>query len=421
MRRNIVLITRARTNNKGNQALSAAWVSLLQDTFAGSQVQVFERRPAHLLRYTLETFERARNPVRAFESVANRLAKLAPAVAVAAAPTPPVISLDESISPPPRFAALRQRINARKWMARAGVYRETYERRLAACRAAALVVVNPAGEFFPRDPAPALYHLLDAYVAHLLGTPTAIVNHTMDVSDPTLRKLIPALYRQLALVGFRDAPSVDAFVAMGGKLDNVVVAPDLALATSPPTPRSRRPDVIALAIHTPDAASIARLDEWVGLIEMLRGRGFTVVLVSNEFPSDLPFFRRVQARIPIAIEGAGLDYDAYSALLGEFDFIVTSRMHTGILAMVAGTPVVPIEGPSFKITGLFKELQLPVDVVQPTAPGWRERVVANAVAMKGTRDDAARLTAERVSAVRRRIYETFGPKLRDVARSGDRS
>lgn len=414
----IVLITRVRTNNKGNQALSAAWVSLLQRAFPEAEVEVFERRPAHLLQHTLEEFRHARNPVRAFESAARKLARLAPVGETGSPPKQPSIALDESISPRPRFAEIRQRLNLRKWVARAGLYRDAYEHRLAACKAASLVVVNPAGEFFPKDPTPALYHLLDVYVAHLLGRPSAIVNHTMDVTDPTLRKLIPVLYRQLDLVGFRDEPSVDAFKAMGGQLDNVVVAPDLALSTLPPAPRPRRHGVIGLAIHTPDAASIDRLDEWLRLIEQLRKRRFQVVLVSNELPTDLPFLRTVQNRISIPIEGVGLDFKAYSALLGSLDLVVTSRMHTGILAMVAGTPVVPVEGPSFKITGLFRELELAVEVTQPTHAGWREMVVEQAVATRDNRDQLSRQTVERVLAVRTRIYDTLIPRLQTVAKRG---
>src|SRR6185312_8937041 len=121
--------------------------------FPQQRVRVLERRPPHLLQFTLEQFARARDPFRAFDAVTTKLAKLAPGPDfVEAVRTDPRIALDETIAPRPRFAALRSRLNVRRWAARAGVYRDAYRRRLAACQRAALVVVNPAGEFFPDDP-----------------------------------------------------------------------------------------------------------------------------------------------------------------------------------------------------------------------------------------------------------------------------
>lgn len=412
----IMLVTRVRTNNKGNQALSAGWVELLRNAFPGAGLRVFERRPAHLLQYALSDFANARDPFAAFDKVTSQLASQAPGPSFIGPPNQPTaIALDEKIASRPPLAALRQKINVRKWAARAGMYRLAFQQRLAAAQRARLVVVNPAGEFFPSDPNPALYHLLDVHVASKLGCRTAIVNHTLDVKDPTLRKLIPAVYRSLSLVGFRDEKSVPAYTAMGGSLDNVVVAPDLALTTLPPAPQPRRAGTVAVAIHTQDAEVGGVLDQWLAVIEKLRNAGFTPVLVSNEFPSDMPFLLRVQERSGVTIEGQALDFDAYAALLGTFDFVVSSRMHTNILALVAGTPVVPIEGPSFKITALFRELSIPVTVVQPQGTAWTDEVLAQALNMRATRDQVAALVASQMSNVRARIYDTLMPRLRQAA------
>ncbi|HEY0483153.1 MAG TPA: polysaccharide pyruvyl transferase family protein [Kofleriaceae bacterium] len=414
----ILLITRVRTNNKGNQALSSAWAAMLQQAFPGAGVRALERRPPHFLQYTLAEFASARDPFARFDAVATELAGLAPGPGfIAPVHAAPRIHLQESIAPPPRFAALRRRINLRHWAARAGRYRAEYRRRLAACQRAELVVVNPAGEFFPDDPAPALYHLLDAYVAHKLGRPTAIVNHTMDISDPTLRRLIPRIYRDLDLVGFRDEKSVAAFRDMGGDLGNVLVTPDLALMTRIPTARPASRGRIAVAVHAPAASWIGRSTPWLDVITGLRDQGFEVVLVSNEMPADREFFAQVKQRVAITVEGAELEYERYCELLGGFDFVVSSRMHTSILAMVAGTPVIPIEGPSFKISGLFQELGLATRVIQPTRSGWTDEVIAAAVAMRDRRDTAAAEVTQKIGAARARITAALVPRLQQVVRS----
>jgi polysaccharide pyruvyl transferase WcaK-like protein len=396
---------------------------MLQQAFPAGAVRALERRPPHFLQYTLDQVAAARDPFQLFDQITSKLARLAPgADFIPAVRSAPRISLDENIARPrggvahQAISQLRARLNLRKWAARAGRYRDDYRRRLAACQRAQLVVVNPAGEFFPEDPTPAFYHLLDAFVAHKLGRPTAIVNHTMDVNDPTLRKLIPRIYRELALVGFRDEKSVDAFRAMGGSLDNVLVTPDLALMTQRPAKRAPTANRIAVAVHAPAAAWRSPSTPWLDVIRGLRAAGLDVVLVSNEMPADHAFFERIRAEIQVPVEGGGLDFDRYSELLGGFDFVVSSRMHTSILAMVAGTPVIPVEGPSFKISGLFQELGFATEVIQSTQAGWTERVIAAAKAMRDHRAASAADVDAKISAARDRITSVLVPRLQQAVK-----
>ena len=78
VRDEIVLITRLRTLNKGNQALSAAWLAMLNRAFPATRIRLIERRPNHLCQYTLRQIAMARDPFRAFDDLATNLAKLAP-------------------------------------------------------------------------------------------------------------------------------------------------------------------------------------------------------------------------------------------------------------------------------------------------------------------------------------------------------
>lgn len=413
----VVLVTRIKTVNKGNQALSAAWLAMLERSFPDARVRLLERRPRHLIQHTLREVAAHPDPVAHFDAIARALAALAPGpglVGPAQAPGP--ILLDEAVTPPARFLELRQRLNLRGQLARFGRYAADYRRRLSAFQRARLVVINPAGEFFPREPQAAFYHLLDAHVAQKLGCPTAIVNHTMDITDPTLRRIIPMVYRTLALVGFRDEKSVGAFTAMGGDLANVLVTPDLALTEHVRPTGSHRDRTVALAINVPEAAAHRYLDAWFEVITGLRAAGLEVVLVSNELPVDLYFYERVMARFPgLRIEGARLDHDKYAELLGTFDVVVTSRMHTGILAMAAGTPVVPVEGSSFKITGLFQELGFSAPVIRPLTDRWTAQVVERVVSVRASRAAASHEVNAKLGAVRERIIAQLVPALRQLA------
>jgi polysaccharide pyruvyl transferase WcaK-like protein len=413
----ILLITRIRTLNKGNQALSVAWQALLERAFPTSAVRILERRPRHLIQYRLSDLAAARDPYRAFDELTTKIAKLAPGPAlVGPPPRPPGIVLDETVQPPARFVALRQRLNLRGLVAKAGFYADEYRRRLSACQRARLVVVNPAGEFFPREPAAAFYHLLDADVARKLGTPTAMVNHTMDITDPTLRAIIPRMYRELTLVGFRDQKSVVAFREMGGDMANVVVTPDLALATEASAQRAPRAGTIGLAINVPEAAANNYLDGWERAVGLLLERGFHVELISNEFPSDLPFYRHLTTRFPkLRIAGEHLGHQRYCELLATYELVVTSRMHTAILSMVSGTPVIPVEGASFKITGLFRELGFEMPVVQPTGEGWPARVVEAVGARRSGPDGGDGDVTTKLASARTKMIEDLLPRLQAAA------
>lgn len=413
----ILLITRLRTLNKGNQALSAAWLSTLQRAFPSAAVRVLERRPPHLLQYTLRAVASAKDPVAAFDALSTRLAAQAPGPAAATSVRPTTaIQLDESRPPVVRFVALRRRLNLRGRLAAVGWYADDYRQRLAACQRARLVVVNPAGEFFPREPLAAFYHLLDAHVAQKLGRPTAIVNHTMDITDPTLRRLIPEVYRTLALVGFRDTKSVEAFRAMGGSIDNVLVTPDLALTTLITDSAPRRTREVAVAINVPEARAGGYLGRWRTAIANIRAAGHRIVLVSNELPADEPFYLELKQQFPeLRIEGAALDHDRYGALLGAFEVVVTSRMHTAVLAMAAGAPVVPIEGSSFKITGLFQELGFSEPVIVPTSADWPASVVARVAELHASRASASAEVSARMTEIRERIHEQLIPRLQTAA------
>ncbi|MEJ7596865.1 MAG: polysaccharide pyruvyl transferase family protein [Kofleriaceae bacterium] len=406
--------------NKGNQALSAAWLAMLNRAFPATRIRLIERRPRHLCQYTLRQFAAERDPFAAFDALATKLAKLAPGPdTLADSFGSAKITLDETIPAPGRFTEVRKFINLRGLAARAGLYADEYRNRLAACQRARLVIVNPAGEFFPREPLAAFYHVLDAHVAQKLGRPTAIVNHTMDITDPTMRILIPRVYETLALVGFRDEKSIGAFKEMGGKTANVLVTPDLALTTEVATKPTRRNGTIAIAVNVPEAEANGYLDQWRTAIGVLRGKDFKIELVSNEMPAEIPFYEEMTRRYPeIKVAGGGFDHDRYCQLLGQYDFVITSRMHTGILAMIMGTPVIPVEGASFKMTGLFHELGFASPVIRPTANrDWVDKLAERAAALRGDgdRDAASRDTSTKIGTVRERVTSLLVPRLRAVA------
>jgi polysaccharide pyruvyl transferase WcaK-like protein len=238
----------------------------------------------------------------------------------------------------------------------------------------------------------------------------------MDITDPTLRTIIPRLYRELTFVGFRDETSVAAFEAMGGDMANVVVTPDLALVTEFRGERTKGNGTIAIAINVPEAAANGYLAQWEEVIASLRGTGAKLELISNELPLDRPFYQRLQQRFPnLTIAGVGLPHDKYCELLAGYELVITSRMHTAILAMVSGTPVIPVEGASFKITGLFRELGFDTPVIRPAGYTWPVRVLEELERTRARGSDASAAIATQLETVRARIHSTIVPRLQAAA------
>lgn len=408
----VVVITRDVTNNKGNQALSVAWVNLVKSTFPSARVRIFDRSPHYLQRFQLSDLDHlGTHTFATFEKIATEMATLN-TESVEPSPGKHAIRLDESVRQRLPLRRLRERVNIKRWLAKAGAFQQPYLARLAAIKNADLVIINPAGEFFPSNPRPAFYHLLDAAIATKVGAKTAIVNHTMDVNSATLTEIIPKLYKQLALVGFRDHKSTDSFAKMGGSPANVMVTPDLALTTPPTTAKGYRHKHVGVAIQVTEASKSNLLSQWIDLIRELKRAGYAPVLISNEFPTDIDFLTRAAAETGVGIEGQQLGHTDYAALLGSFEVVVSSRMHTLILGMTAGTPMVPVEGSSFKITGLFEELQLPISVIQPGSPGWIQNVVANVGRVASERQALSALTVAQVSKASSQITRTVGDALK---------
>jgi hypothetical protein len=82
--------------------------------------------------------------------------------------------------------------------------------------------------------------------------------------------------------------------------------------------------------------------------------------------------------------------------------------------MVAGTPVIPVEGPSFKISGLFAELGFTAPVIQSSAPGWTAQVIEAAVRMRNGRDAYASDVAAKIGVARARITAALLPRLQQA-------
>lgn len=370
----IALVTRTLTRNQGNVALSRAWQAILERHFPDSEVTLFERIPPRLKRYTLAQFAAARDPVAAFDAAARTLRPGTPWLARAF--TGDTIRLDR------RSAAripsrLREKLNLRSRLAHLGLYDADFSGRQALLSQCDLMVMNAAGEFLPRLTDTPLQYLLDLRAAQLLGLKTAFVNTSFEIIDPLVCKLAVHVLDKADLVAFRDHASEARYRQAGGRC-TVHIVPDAAMLIDsiqlpkPPTGRV----AISLSARLSDGKLVQ--EQWRNLALQLRDNGLEPVFISNEWQTDEPVFQPWLVRDGFAAEGKGLDVPAYIDMLAGFDAVISARLHTCVLAMLAGTPVIPVEIETSKISGFFEQLDLP-DRPLSTDHGWIDVATRRAV------------------------------------------
>lgn len=369
-----------------------------------ASVRLIERVPPYTLRFSAERLRRFASVDEALLTWSDEAVALERSADGAVASVPSTVRLDESPLQRAGIAsAVKQRLGLRSRLARSGYYDKEYARRLRAVRETGNLVLNAAGEFWEAAVDVPLRHLVDVYFAQMLGCRTAIINHTFSVRDKLTLELARRVYARLGYVSVRDQQSRQNVVDLGVAPERVNVTSDLVFLAEPQAVEGAAPARVAICPNTAFRSELDR--DWGLLIEELRSQGASCALCSNDFPTDGDLLERLASRFSLPIVGRGLGYRDYAGVLGKFDLVISSRLHTGILAMTASTPVLPVEGLTFKITGAMKEIRNPLSVVDFASPGWLERakaqlqsVLASGGAEKLRRETAALVDRQRTLA-----------------------
>lgn len=374
----IVLVTRASTRNQGNVTLSRVWRDLLGELFPDRRVTVLERIPPFLKRYTLAQFENAADAIAAFDAAAQTLADVGRAAPVDGWPGDS-IELDRRAGRPIRFARLRHLLQLRQRLAAFGMFDSARTRRQGKVAQSSLYVMNAAGEFLPKLTDTPIQYLLDMRAAQLLGIPTAFVNTSFEVEHPLVRRIAAHVLDKADILLFRDHASAANYRDGGGTVEPVVL-PDAAMLHG--TLRAPRPATgrVALSFNGPATTKAGLGDHWLALARAIRAAGLEPVFISNEWFNDAQVWSAWQASDGFAAEGENLDTDDYVEFLGGFDAVVSGRLHTCVLAIESGTPIIPVETGTFKLTGLFNQIGL-IDRPEQPHQGWAPPLVARLTAI----------------------------------------
>lgn len=202
-----------------------------------------------------------------------------------------------------------------------------------------------------------------ALAARLAGTPFVIVSTGVDAAERrSTRALLRWTLRFAAYRSFRDEHSRRSAAGFGAPCASDPVYPDLVFGLEPPTKREgsgERPESVGvgvLAYHGPfsydrperrDPVANAYYDSLTSFVEWLLSRGLRVTLFGGDL-KDEKIAEDIRRRVLHGTADAPVDVasleslDDVFALAHQVDYMVATRYHSIVAAVMTGTPAISI-------------------------------------------------------------------------------
>ncbi|CAL1691032.1 hypothetical protein MMB232_01167 [Brevundimonas subvibrioides] len=406
----VLIITRMHTQNAGNEALSKELIIYAQTLFGADAVQAIDRYPRLFESYTVKGLGSA------VEAGFDRLARSLIDRFYASAATPPERARPEQVilqkstqEVRGRLRTLKNLLGVRRRLAAVGLMeRKDPEVAVSACADARLILWNPAGEIHPtgnRDQVMRL--LLLVRIAQLSGRRTAVINHSLEVEDPELARLVRHVYGAMDYVGVRDAESVRRVAEM--EVGPAVESPDLVFLASRIPPSTQGHDGGAIGISINALTADRTPAEWTDLMSGLSTLGRPFLYLTNAMNHDTALARELAQTYGGEVIDHQPGYLDLRTHYARCAVLISSRLHASILALCEGVPVVSIEPSVFKLTAIFDQMNYPIRTESMGRPGWGQRVLANVRRALDEGDALATFNAEALALQRKRIEDGYAP------------
>ncbi len=413
----IVLISRMSTENAGNEALSVEFIEMMRRIFSAADIRAIDRYPQYLLWLQVGQFGADRSLLaRKFDQyVESLMAKFDLKAPLCQPATPEIVKLiDGTNKKMPGFLAnLKRRIGIRRRLSRFGlVGSDAMASVVATLHWAEAVIWNPAGEIHPTGSVDEVLRILVLIrMSQLMGRRTFVINHSLEVDHSGLKTLIKHVYSHAERVAFRDAASCRVADEIGLNKSGYREIPDIVFLTArgkvakdPPPQEKFVEGAICLAINGLEAYRGS--DEWHELIEGLSAFGRPIYFLSNAMGRDLDFARSLKRRFNIHVIERQPSYLEIRGFYTDLGVLVSSRLHSTILALAEGVPVVTLEPSTFKLTAIIEQLDYPLNTLRTTDVGWAQKALAHTD--RALNDEAIRrLSKERSCAQAGQIDQQY--------------
>lgn len=367
----VFLVTKLKTTNLGNQALSMELIKLFEESIGKENLHV-AGRPLGLFGYSIKALRSSSDPVKLFEAWADAvIKKYKPISSTSNAFTSKVnrfsLTGHESLKVE-KFKVLLRPI--KRAIDKLFLFNKQYASRLDTINAADYFVYSGAGEV--SDNHVFLRQLLEIRIAQKLGKKTGAVNQSVVVRDEAFKKIVRLVYGNMNYVVVRGNISRDTIIAAGVNGKNVTIAPDTAIRTNPDITGIKKNGKVGINF-TP----FIKFD-WTDvetIINKLKAYKREIVFVTNEPLGDVPIIEKFRSDYGIDVLETSADYVDFAKKVSAFEYLVGARLHANVMALAVNVPVVAIEGLVWKTKELFDQFEYPLPSVNVNEKGWVDSVL----------------------------------------------
>ncbi|QBZ97869.1 polysaccharide pyruvyl transferase family protein [Flavobacterium sangjuense] len=373
---NILISTKLKTTNIGNQALSDELILMAREFTTENNRFKVTGRPVGLDKYKFDSLDKL-NPVAHFEGIAQKIAEKARKLKkltfdngdLAIVKTN-LLDVEGNIVKTEKLRRIARKV--RRFYYSFFLYSKKYENRLALYSNMDYYLYSGAGEigfsdFFLRQ-------LLDLRVAQLLGVKTCAINQSVELTEGIEKEILMHVYEKMHKIVVRGEISKTLLVSNNINQNIITVCPDTAFRNKVEiVPKKTFDKSIALNI-TPKTYDKYNYDT---IIKKLLEHNYKITFVSNDPMGEKELAEQLHKKYNFPIIIKSLNYKEYSEFIKEFDVLISSRLHSCELALTAGVPVVPVEGNVHKTTEVLSFVEYPISVVNAKSDSFVEELWAN--------------------------------------------
>ncbi len=416
-----VVLTRVETLNAGNEALSCEVINFVKSSFPELKLHVEERIShgyAHIGFNMLSKQQSVEDAVAYFDNVATKITEKyrnSPyALTEHVNPIEKKITLVAKGNAPSLKSKIKQKLQLRSYLSRFSYYDDAVFARLQMMTKAEFCIMNAGGEWQDHSSNSALKMLVELLAAHKLGAKVGIVNFSFEITNQFESSILAAILNKLDYVSVRDTISNKVLVDCGFNHRNASVTPDLAFCAQVDmtgvTKQQNSPPRIAVVVRTHENET--SVSDWEKLVTQLTAFG-SVTIISNEVGTDKEVMDKLAAISGVSAYNEFLSYKDYCRKLTEFDCIVSARLHSGVLGMIAQVPVVLIEPFEWRIIGLFADVGYELKAVPLKSPTWIEDVLGNTEKVLSNASYYQQQVVACSETARKSIYDSLSRLIRN--------
>ena len=369
--KNVFLITKLKTTNIGNEALSNEIIKLFSSFTEQINLQV-NGRPDGLDGYYPRRIANKKKPEFYIEKwsdeIVKKIKKEKKADFKKIIPRVKLLRNNHHDFKNDEYKAKLRPF--KRWLVSFTTYSGQYQERAIQLNSADWLIYSGAGEV--GDYHVFLRQLVEIRVAQKLGVKTAAINQSVVIKTDMFKKLIGHVYGKMNKIVIRGETSRQNLIGYGVPEKIIEVAPDSSINSITSTKRKEGlSNLVAINITPKVAISNKELDM---IIQHLQHAGKKIIFVTNEPYEDSGIAKHFFHRYHIDIHDKFKNYHEYIEKLAECDFVISARLHTNMLSLVSETPVIPIEGNVFKTRELLDQLQYPVTTLNSGTAEWVDRL-----------------------------------------------